>query len=263
MNNNLFSKSFTHSSNNQHNRKKSICKCYSKICGCPVWSCWILTALIGLMLIAAITAALTFTLITSNTTVMITTTTATTTTSTTISTTTSTTSATTTTTAPILLLNPGGEFGSLSPWIKSGGTSPMLDNGTANSGSTPPYQGSYAFYGGDGGGTLTQSVFLTNVFTTTQLDSGLLYASISFWEKSTSSSPIDTAEVSLVFLSATNTTISTVSTGVQSCVSAWCYVTGNWSLPSGTRTINYVMTFVANYGSYADAWIDSNTLDIS
>ena len=69
--------------------------------------------------------------------------------------------------------------------------------------------------------------------------------------------------MNLIFLSATNSTLSTVTTGAQACVSAWCYVTGNWSLPVGTRSINYVMKFTANYGSYADAWIDNNSLNVA
>lgn len=169
---------------------------------------------------------------------------------------------TTTTAVSDFLINPGAEFGTRNPWRSSSSSSPMIDNGTANSGSTPPYSGSYAFYGGIGGGSLHQKVSLTSMFSTTQLDSGLLYASISFWEKSTNASAIDTAQVTLIFLSATDTTLSSVSTGPKACILAWCYVTGNWSLPVGTRTIDYVMTFVANWGSYADARIDDNTLNV-
>lgn len=250
--------------------EESISRCSNRICGCPTWLFGFLVALSGLILVAAITTALTVTLINSRTTIRTTTITETTTTTittttamVTTTTTTITTTTTTTTTTPIFLINFGGESGSLSPWVSRRGSSPTIDNGTANSGSTPPYQGSYDFYGGNGGGTLTQRISLTNVFTTTQLDSGLLYASLSFWEKSANATSPDTGEVSLVFISATNTTISTVTTGPQSCISAWCYVTGNWSLPNGTRTINYVMTFVAHFGTYADAWIDGNTFDIA
>ena len=93
--------------------------------------------------------------------------------------TTSTTS-TTTTAQPVFLINPGGELGTISPWTRSGASFPTLDSGTANGGSTPPYNGLYSFYGGDGNQSLSQKVFLTSIFSTTQLDSSLLYAYISY-----------------------------------------------------------------------------------
>ena len=108
-----------------------------------------------------------------------------------------------------------------------------------------------------------QKVSLTNKFSSAQLDSGLLSASISFWEKSASAPSPDTGQVTLIFFSATNTSLSSVTTGPKACVSAWCHVTGNWTLSVGTRTIDYAMAFVANYGSYADAWIDDNSLNVT
>jgi len=163
----------------------------------------------------------------------------------------------------IALINPGGELGSLNPWTSSTNYAPVLDNGTANGGSTPPYSGSFDFYGGNGGGSLQQKVSLTNKFSTTQLDSGSLYVSISFWEKSASAPSPDTGQVTLIFLSAINTSLSSATTGPKACVSAWCYVKSNWTLPAGTRTIDYEMVFVANFGSYADAWIDDNSLNVA
>jgi hypothetical protein len=169
----------------------------------------------------------------------------------------------TTTVLPIYLINPGGELGSLSPWTSTSNSSPTLDNGTSNGGSTPPHNGHFDFYGGLGGGSLDQKVSLTNMFSTTQLDSHSLSVSISFWQKSALSTPPDTAQVNLIFLSATNSNLSQVTTGPNACTSAWCQVTGNWSLPVGTRTIDYVMKFVNNSGSHADAWIDENTLNVT
>jgi hypothetical protein len=181
-----------------------------------------------------------------------------------IATKTSTTMTTTTTTGvPVWLINPGGELGSLNPWISSSSYAPVLDNGTANGANIPPYNGSFDFSGGPGGGSLNQKVSLTDKFSTTKLDSGLLYASISFWERTSIVSAADTGQVTLIFLSATNTSLSNVTTGPKTCALAWCHVTGNWTLPVGTRTIDYVMTFVANYGSYADAWIDDNSLSVA
>jgi hypothetical protein len=169
----------------------------------------------------------------------------------------------TTAAARIYLINPGGELGSLHPWTPSGSSSPRLDNGTANNGSTPPHSGHFDFYGDLGGQSLDQSVSLANMFSTAQLDSGSLIASISFWQKSAPASPPDTAQVDLIFLSATNSSLSTVTTGPKACTSAWCHVTANWSLPVGTRTIDYVMKFTNNHGSYADTWIDDNILNVT
>jgi hypothetical protein len=169
----------------------------------------------------------------------------------------------TTTAGSIYLINPGGELGSLYPWMPSSSSAPTLDNGTSNGGSTPPHNGLYDFYGGLGVGSLYQKVSLTNMFSTTQLDSGLLIASISFWEKSASAPSPDTAQVDLIFLSATNTSLSSITRGPKACTSAWCHVTANWSLPVTTRTIDYVMKFINNYGSYADAWIDENILKVT
>ena len=162
---------------------------------------------------------------------------------------------------PVFLINGGAENGTLYGWTPIG-SSPVIDNGTANLGSTPPRRGSYDFYGG-GGQSLYQRVSLTSMFSTTQLDSGSLYASYSFWQRSANQTPPDTAEVTLVFRSAANTVLSNSTTGPSACILVWCPISGNLSLPVGTRTIDYVMKFVANFGGFADAWIDDNTLNVS
>jgi hypothetical protein len=110
---------------------------------------------------------------------------------------------------------------------------------------------------------LHQKVSLTSIFSTTQLDSSLLYASITIWENSANASAIDIAQVTLIFLSIKNSTIFSITTSPQGCIIAWCYVTSNCSLPVGTRTIDYRMTFVANWGSYVDAWIYDNALNVA
>ena len=164
---------------------------------------------------------------------------------------------------PISFLNPGGELGTLSPWISSSANAPKVDMGTANGNNITPYNGTYAFFGGSGAGSLRQKVPLTNTFSSAELDSLLLSASVSFWERTWSQSQTDTGQVTLNFLSGTNATLSSVTTGPRACVSAWCRVTGNWPIPVGTRTIEYVMIFVANIGATADAWIDDNILTVS
>ena len=167
---------------------------------------------------------------------------------------------TTTTAQPVFLINGGAENGTLYGWTAIG-SSPGIDNGTANLGSTPPYNGSYDFYGG-GGQSLYQGVSLTSMFSTAQLDSGSLYASYSFWQRTANQTPPDTAQVTLVFRSSTNTVLSNSTTGPSACILVWCFINGNLSLPVGTRSIDYVMKFVANYGGYPDAWIDDNILNV-
>jgi len=72
-----------------------------------------------------------------------------------------------------------------------------------------------------------KKVSLTNTFSTAQLDSGLLSVSISFWEKTSDAPLLDTGQVTLIFLSATNISLFSATTGPKACISAWCRVTGN------------------------------------
>jgi hypothetical protein len=88
---------------------------------------------------------------------------------------------------PNLLINPGAETGTLSPWIIGGSGVPAVDDGSTNFGLNP-HSGTKQFYGGSTS-TLTQSVLLLNGaqgYTATQLDSGYLSVYISFYEQSLS-----------------------------------------------------------------------------
>ena len=105
--------------------------------------------------------------------------------------------------------------------------------------------------------------FLISMFSIAQLDSGVLNASYSFWQRSANQTPPDSAQVTLVFRSSTTSVLSNSTTGPSACVLVWCFVNVNLSLTVGTPTIDYVMTFIANYGSYADAWIDDNMLNVA
>ncbi len=108
-----------------------------------------------------------------------------------------------------------------------------------------------------------QKLSLTNTLSTAQLDSGLLSVSSLFWEKISDAPLLDTGQVTLIFLSAKNISLCSATTGPKACISAWCRVAGNWPRPVRTRAINYVMKFIANFGSFADAWIDDNALNIT
>ena len=180
------------------------------------------------------------------------------TTSTTLTTSTTSTSTSTTTAVPVLLINPGGELGVLSPWIASSTSSPKLDNGIVSGSIVQPHNGSFSFYGANGG-SLRQKVLLNNAFSTVQLDTGQLNVSISFWQYSANDN--DKAKITLGFLSSSNQYISNVSTTIKACRSTWCYVTGTWKVPATTRALDYVMEFIGS-GSNCRAWIDDNTLTV-
>ena len=100
-------------------------------------------------------------------------------------------------------------------------------------------------------------------FPPTQLDSGTLHVSIAFQERSVNTSAADMAWVALDFLSASHTTLSTMTTGSITYTSVCYLATENWSLPIGTRSIEYIMYFTANYGSFTDAWMAKNSLFVA
>jgi len=170
---------------------------------------------------------------------------------------------------PNLLINPGAETGSLSPWIIGGSATPTVDDGSENSGKNP-YSGTKQFFGGyKSSGTstnLTQSILLLNgtqEYTAAQLDSGNLHVYISFYEQSLFQIlGTDEGGIILVFRILDNTLISTVSTPLFSCQSNWCRQSFSYSLPIGTRRIDYIMTFERNTGSDIDSYFDDNSLKV-
>ena len=114
-----------------------------------------------------------------------------------------------------LLINPGAEDGNLTGWTVGGNSNPGVDNGSFDPGINP-HTGNYDFYGHTGSfGTLTQNVALTGIpgLTTGQIDSGLASASVTFWEQGLNQgTPSDEAQITLTFLNASNSAISSVST---------------------------------------------------
>jgi hypothetical protein len=169
-----------------------------------------------------------------------------------------------------LLVNPGAETGTTSGWIVDsptfgGGTSnPGVDNGSFDPGINP-LSGSYDFYGHTGpSGTLTQNVSLSGVVTNAQIDSGLTTAAVSFWVQSLNQgNPSDSAGVSLYFLNSSNAIISSVTTPIIYSIGSWENVTETYSIPVGTRSINYTMDFVRYVGSDLDAFVDDNSMVVS
>ena len=92
---------------------------------------------------------------------------------------------------PNLLENPGGENGTLDPWVHGTPGVAVIDNGTQHLGYLP-YCGSKHFFGGENvasimSSTLTQTVNLlykAQCFTEADLDKGTLRVSIRFYQLS-------------------------------------------------------------------------------
>ena len=165
-----------------------------------------------------------------------------------------------------LLSNPGAETGLTTDWTVGGNSNPGVDNGTFNPGINPN-SGSFDFYGHTGSfGTLTQNVnLLSNGFTPAQIDGGTLLANVGFFEQGLNQgTPSDDASVSLTFLDAFNASLGIVSSGVvDSHNLTWQGFNGNFSIPSGTRSIDYTMNFFRNVGNDLDSYIDDNSLTVT
>ena len=168
-----------------------------------------------------------------------------------------------------MLRNPGGESSSLESWIQGPIGGAIVDNGSRQSGYSP-HSGTNHFNGGNNGpislSTLTQTVkvlYGMQCFTEAELDSGTLHTFIKFDERSyIADSPRDTARVSLIFRTLEGVLLSTESTSRFSC-DGWCNQSFNYTLPIGTRLVDYIMIFEKSHGNSIDAYIDDNSLQIS
>ncbi|CAF2031737.1 unnamed protein product [Rotaria magnacalcarata] len=173
-----------------------------------------------------------------------------------------------------LLVGPGAESSGLAGWTQTGSSAVLQDTGGVEYSGYNPHTGSACFAGGFGSGgspsSLLQNVNLLNGiqnFSTARLDAGTLHAQISFYYQTYYSFwyPYDDAEVTITFLSATNAVLGTQDTGYQTCTSSnpgWCYYSNLYSLPVGTRSINYKMIFTRNSGTKIAAYIDDNSLTL-
>jgi hypothetical protein len=129
------------------------------------------------------------------------------------------------------------------------------------------------FAGGFGSGGssagFTQTVTLlggAQNFVAAQLDAGTLKVEIIFWYQNYYKFLLstDAAQVTVSFLSATSTVLSSVSSGSQICGSnpGWCQYSTLVNLPVGTRSIQYKMQFLRNGGTDIDSYIDDNSLRV-
>jgi|SRR5580704_12657863 hypothetical protein len=167
-----------------------------------------------------------------------------------------------------LLINPGAEDGNLTGWTAGGDTGAGVDNGSFDPGINP-YQGSYDFYGGVGNGnplgTLSQTdSILTGSVTTSLIDTGTLFADISFWVQSLDQgAPSDEAFVQLTFLNGSNGVIGTIDTPAFYSIGVWTNYSNDYAIPVGTRSIDYTMEFQLEKGINIDSFVDNNVLEIS
>ncbi|RXH54790.1 choice-of-anchor D domain-containing protein [Granulicella sibirica] len=165
-----------------------------------------------------------------------------------------------------LLTNPGAESGSIAGWTIGGNGTPTVDSGTFDPGITP-HTGNYDFLGHDGpSDSLSQTVsLLTQGVGTSDLDSGTLYATLSFWEQGLNQGTLsDDASITLNFLDGSGNSLGTANSGeVDSHDNAWMNFRGSYLLPVGTRSITYTMNFVRHVGSDLDAFVDDNLLVLS
>ncbi len=174
-------------------------------------------------------------------------------------------------------MNPGGEHGVLTPWIVGGTSNPQLDNGIQNGGYIPR-TGSYQFSGntyrpGMGRGTLTQTIAIvvgTDTIMMTEIDTGNLSVTVLFWTRclfqvdpeTMPQARNDATAVALYFLDALNNTLATVTTPEQASVFIYALYSNSYSIPVGTRSIQYQMKFIGYQGSDVDSYIDDNSMII-
>lgn len=162
-----------------------------------------------------------------------------------------------------LLSNAGAESGTLAGWTSGGTGTPQVDNGSFDPGINP-HTGSYDFVAGYASSidTLSQTVsVLTQGVTTTQINSGLVTADLSFWEQSLNQgTPSDEAGVTLYFLGAGSTVLGSDFSGYSYSLGSWENITDSYVLPDGTVSIEYQMNFFRNVGSDLDAFVDDNSL---
>ena len=174
-----------------------------------------------------------------------------------------------------LLTNPDAETGNLTGWTVvsgTGNTTPSADNGTYDTGYNP-HAGSYDFVGdhfpGGGGaqGYLRQNVDVSSLpgATTAQIDAGTVAAQVTFWELSyNQGSSSDYANIGLSFKNASAVTLQTVATSTVMSIDVWKQTQVTFTLPAGTRSIDYLMQFyrASNGGTYIDSFIDDNSLKL-
>ena len=162
----------------------------------------------------------------------------------------------------------------LNSWLQTGSSSAIADSRGIFHQDYYPHSGSYCFAGGHGvhsSSILFQRIDLLNGiqgFTTEQLDSGHLRASVSFYYQTWRDELLsdDFSKVDVTFRTDTLNILDRINTGDLHCTPnpGWCHYNNSTVLPAGTRVIYYMMFFYKkeNLGYSIDAYIDDNSLII-
>ena len=184
--------------------------------------------------------------------------------------------ATTTTTTmipPNLLINPGAE-NQFEGWTQMGPSTAIIDSNGKFHKNYYPRSGSNCFAGGRGVGPyskLHQRIDLVGGaqgFTPEKLDSGNLTAYVSFYYQTWRDELIgnDYPKVDVSIRNDSLDILGGIHTGELHCTPnpGWCHYSKAVRLPSGARTIFYVMLFYerVHLGLSIDAYIDDNSLII-
>lgn len=173
-----------------------------------------------------------------------------------------------------LLINPGAELSDLNGWIQVGLASVLQETGGILYPGYNPRSGIACFAGGNGSGGKSSSL-LQNVnlikglenYTAAQLDAGTLMVEVSFHYQTYYFFlfPYDDTKVTITFRGAYNEELDRQTSGIVTCSfgsSNWCHYRKVFSIPVGTRHVEYTMIFTSNFGTKIGAYIDDASLRV-